>query len=269
MIPPSLCQSTPAGSWARVSWLLLQGLRQPGWVIAILGAIALLSLALPRHRWRRLTLACSGGLLLLYLSILSPAVAQLGNRFLSAWVPPDSGQAVDAIVVLGRGAQLRPQRVAVVARLWQQQRAPLVFASGRHDALEIVQMLADRGLPAPSLEGEPCSATTEENAQFTAAILQPQGIHRILLVTDPPHMLRSQLTFQSVGFEVIPHMSPLPHRLKKPGEGLIVFREGVGLVAYGLMGRYFSRQVNPDASFPHQATAWDPPAAASLARPNG
>lgn len=201
---------------------------------------------LAKTRWRRLILGVTGGVMALYLLILSPKVAQVGNYFLSGLVPTDSGHSTDAIVVLGRGPQLQASRVKVAAQLWQQQRASLVFASGRGDAPKIIHMLEDLGLPPEALDGEPCSATTEENARFTAAILQPRGIHRIVLVTDPPHMLRSLLTFQSFGFDVTPHMSPLPNTFKKPGDGLLVFREWFGLIAYGLMGRYFTRQVAPE-----------------------
>ncbi len=68
-------------------------------------------------------------------------------------------------------------------------------------------------------------------------MLQPQGIKKIILVTDPPHMLRSLLTFRNVGFEVIPHKSKVPH-LTQTRKAMMMFYEYMGLVKYGLKGEF-------------------------------
>jgi uncharacterized SAM-binding protein YcdF (DUF218 family) len=180
-------------------------------------------------------------LLLLYSLGLSPLGAKVGGKGLALLIPQDNGQTADAIVILGRGENFRPSRVQVAAELWQQQRSPLIFASGRGDAIEIGQMLEAAGVPATAIDGEPCSATTNENALFTAALLQP-GIRRLILVTDPPHMARSLLTFRSLGFEVIPHPSPVPNSLDNRKRQFLVLREWAGLIGYGMMGRYFARE---------------------------
>jgi uncharacterized SAM-binding protein YcdF (DUF218 family) len=180
---------------------------------------------------------------------------KIGNRILVAFLPSDAGTTADAIVVLGRGGELRPERVDVSAQLWDARRAPLIFASGSGDAQEIADMLAQKGIPAGAIDGEPCSRTTEENARFTAALLQPKNVHRILLVTDPPHMLRSLLTFRSLGFDVTPHTNPLPNRLDTRKKAYLVFREYLGIVGYGLRGRFLPREpseadLNPTAIVP-------------------
>jgi uncharacterized SAM-binding protein YcdF (DUF218 family) len=129
----------------------------------------------------------------------------------------------------------------VAAQLWKANRAPLLFASGQGDAEEIAQLLEQQGIPSAAIDGEPCSRTTEENARFTATQLRPRHIQRIILVTDPPHMLRSLLTFQSLGFETIPHPNPLPAALSIEKRGLLVFREYFGLLSYELKGRFSAR----------------------------
>ncbi|WP_228040081.1 YdcF family protein [Nodosilinea sp. LEGE 07088] len=172
---------------------------------------------------------------------MSPLGGKIGAAGLALLVPADNGQPADAIVVLGRGERFRASRVQTVTDLWREQRAPLIFASGRGDAIEIGQMLEANGLPPESIEGEPCSTTTNENALFTAALLKPRGAKRLVLVTDFPHMARSLLTFRSLGFEVIPHTSPIPADYGPKGERLLVMREWIGLISYGLMGRYFAR----------------------------
>ncbi len=47
------------------------------------------------------------------------------------------------------------------------------------------------------------SMTTAENALYSAAVLQPEGIKKIVLVTHAYHMRRSALLFEAQGFEVV------------------------------------------------------------------
>ena len=48
------------------------------------------------------------------------------------------------------------------------------------------------------------SRTTWENAQFSAQVLLPQGIKRVVLVTHAGHMPRAVWSFRKAGFEVVP-----------------------------------------------------------------
>jgi len=230
-----------AGYWAGLSWRVYDLLIRPQLVMPILAVFIAAPWALRSWRWKRQASLAGVLLLLLYSLGLSPLGGRLGGKGLALLIPADSGQTADAIVILGRGGDFRPSRVQVAADLWREQRAPLIFASGRGDAIEIGQMLEAAGVTGDAIDGEPCSATTNENALFTAALLQPQGIKRLILVTDPPHMARSQLTFRSLGFEVIPHPSPVPSDLNFKQRQFIVIREWAGLITYGMMGRYFAR----------------------------
>ncbi|MBD2260237.1 YdcF family protein [Pseudanabaena sp. FACHB-2040] len=232
--------------------MIFRWVTQPTLVVPVLLAFTGLPWLLRAERWKRPVSRIGLTLTLIYLVLFSPTIAKIGSRFLMVGVPQDPGQPADAIVVLGRGTPLRPSRVDVATELWQQERAPLIFTSGRGDAIEIAQKLKSKGVPAQALDGEPCSSTTEENAEFTAALLRPQGVQRIVLVTDPPHMLRSQLTFQSFGFKVTPHISPLPGDLENRGNQVLVLREWAGLIAYGLMGRYFARSESPEVPWANQ-----------------
>ncbi len=240
MIDPSRCLETSDSRWATFSWLVFNGLSNPILILsALLGLTGLPWIS--RWRWRKWVSGVGALLLVVYLAAISPGAIALGTRLLTSSLPPDTGKPADAIVILGRGANLRPQRVNVAADLWQDQRAPLIFASGRGDAEEIAAMLEATGIPASAILGEPCSSTTEENAQFTAGLLPPQTFQRIILVTDPPHMLRSLLTFRSLGYEVIPHPNPLPRQIQLSQKGFLVFREYLGLVSYGAKGRFLDR----------------------------
>ncbi|HEY9668428.1 MAG TPA: YdcF family protein [Coleofasciculaceae cyanobacterium] len=157
-------------------------------------------------------------------------VAELG---LLRFLPPDSGAAADAIVVLGRGPIAAEQRINSAAQLWQAKRAPLVFTTGRGDAQRMIERLEAKGLPKQALDGDNCALTTLQNAVFTAAILQQQDFRTIVLVTDEPHMLRSLLVFRAQGFTVIPHPIPLPKNWGFKEKYFITLREFTGLISYG------------------------------------
>jgi uncharacterized SAM-binding protein YcdF (DUF218 family) len=59
----------------------------------------------------------------------------------------------------------------------------------------------DFGIPVKWVEGK--SRDTAENAAFSAAILRPQGMRRIVLVTDAMHMPRAKSAFEQAGFDVL------------------------------------------------------------------
>lgn len=227
-----------------LNWTVIYVFSQPAVVVLFLLALAIWPWVLHLNWWKKPAVTFSSCLLVAYLALLSPLFISFGNRLLVDSVPPDRGGKAGAIVVLGRGPLQNPSRVAEAQALWKRQRAPLIFASGRIDAPLIADLVRAK-VPAEAVSGEPCSRTTEENAEFTAAILRPQGVRTIILVTDPPHMLRSLLTFESFGFKVIPHTSPLDPETDRVRRRFMLFRESVGLVSYGLMGRYAAREVPP------------------------
>lgn len=172
------------------------------------------------------------------------------DQVLFLLLPTHSTQVSDAIVVLGRGPLFNEHRVERAAELWQAKQAPRIFVSGAGDASVIIERLEEKGIPQTVLDGENCSLTTKENAVFTAAILQPQGIRRIVLVTDEPHMWRSVLVFRAYGFKVIAQTSQIPSYLGGIRAKLFLrIREYTALVSYGLRGLYFSKP-SPESNSP-------------------
>jgi uncharacterized SAM-binding protein YcdF (DUF218 family) len=227
-------------------------------LLILLALLWVLWLLMPR-RWKwfwRIPLVgvASAAILLAFTNI------DLGLWGLTALVPPDSGEPAEAIVVLGRGEAFRDSRVAEVKTLWQSDRAPRIFASGMSDAQSMIQALESNGIPTQSVFGEECSQSTEENAVFTNAILRPQGIRSILLVTDPPHLLRSVLLFRSFRFHVIPHASPLPAFSSPQAQDRLELREYLGLIKYATTGQFFPRPVTslnqPPASVIQKLQDW-------------
>ncbi|MNG08319.1 hypothetical protein D3C84_916680 [compost metagenome] len=90
------------------------------------------------------------------------------------------------------------------------------------------------------------SRTTWENATFSAKLLQPAGVRRVLLVTQASHMPRARWCFERAGFEVVaapmgylgvPNGRPaggwLPEA-KAVWQSGILLNEAIGLLAYPL-----------------------------------
>lgn len=255
MLDPAVCRpDSPVGPWVRFTWELFDGMTNPALVLPILFSLILIPWFVRPWRWKRTTSGLGVMLLLLYGLIASPLAVQVSDWLLVRGLPPDTGQPAQAIVILGRGVDLQQDRVQVAAQLWRAGRAPLVFVSGTNDAPPMAKSLANLGVAPAAIEGEPCSRTTEQNAQFTAALLQPQGVRQILLVTDPPHMLRSVLTFRSFGFEVIPHPNPFPSDYQVRKQAFLIVREYLGLVSYGLLGRFAPRPAPPVESVAQSLT---------------
>lgn len=194
------------------------------------------------RRWRRrLKLPIIISIIAIIMASPLPlAVSQWG---LTMAIPRDTGETADAIVVLGRGDDFRDSRIAEAWQLWKSNRAPLVFTSGMLDARPITQVLRELGIPAHQSSGEECSQSTEENALFTAAILHPNKVQKILLVTDTVHMLRASLVFKHFGFQVIPVPVDGPTHITHRAKFQILLREYAGLVKYGFNGLFKSRSL--------------------------
>ncbi len=220
----------------------------------------LLWLISPRY-WKRRFILPVAIIGLIYLFITSPIMLTLASQGLTFSIPQDSGEKVDAIVILGRGESLRKPRMVLGKDLWQQKRAPKIFVSGMLDAEEIIAYLENKGVSRLEISGEKCSQNTEENAQFTTALIYPQGIRNILLVTDSPHMLRSQTLFQSYGFKVIPRMIDLPVQWSTNKQLKAVLREYAALVNYQWNGQLRSRTqeeiLNPSEKVSDRLKNWN------------
>lgn len=164
----------------------------------------------------------------------------LNKAFQLMVVQPDTGEPVDAIVVVGRGKDTTEERAAAAVQLWQNGRAPEVFMSGVADATLLVKSAQKKGMPDDHLSIEGCSRSTWDNAFYTELLLpfdkSSSEKPKILLVTDHLHIARATLIYRSFGFEVIPY----PVKLKFSAWRRHVLREFFVAIYY-----VYSRKIFP------------------------
>jgi uncharacterized SAM-binding protein YcdF (DUF218 family) len=211
-------------------------------------------------------------LVLLAISAFSP----LGNLLLyplEARFPPwDAARgAPDGIIVLGasidadlsashgtpvvRNSADRIITAAVLALRYPNARVVFSGGSGNlisNDAREAdyaAAIFESLGIDKSRLIMERRSRNTQENAEFSKALVAPKKGERWLLVTSAYHMPRSVGLFRKAGFAVEPY--PVDWRVGGPGDlftfsniavdGLgrtdLAVREWIGLIAYRTTGK--------------------------------
>lgn len=168
------------------------------------------------------TLAWSG--LLFGLLLITPASVKLLTQPLENFPALQAPELAtgEAIVILGGGQRrhlaeyggaapnhLTLERLRYGARLARQSDLPVLMSGGivRHgETAEALIMAAslhsDFGVKARWVEVE--SRDTQENARYSARILEAAGIRRIVLVTHAAHMRRALNEFKAQGIAVIP-----------------------------------------------------------------
>jgi uncharacterized SAM-binding protein YcdF (DUF218 family) len=196
---------------------VLEHLSRPwtqAWLLVLVGVLLLCW-----RRWRVGGTLLLSGVAWLWLCA-TPAFALLLQRRLIEQYPTLAAAAypkADAIVVLGGGvipsasldwdsdvADTDATRVGFGLLLFKAGRAPDVLLSGGHDAaLQMASKLRQQGVPAGALQTEQASASTYQNALYSAAMLKRDGQRRILLVTSPMHMPRAVASFRRQGLNVI------------------------------------------------------------------
>lgn len=123
----------------------------------------------------------------------------------------DEARHVDAIVVLGaaqydgRPARVLAARLDHALELYQRGLAPLVVTTGGNqpgdrftESQASAKYLIEHGVPAEAIvqvQGD----TSYDELRAARDVLHGRGLDRVLLVSDPYHMLRIQLVAEELG----------------------------------------------------------------------
>ena len=103
------------------------------------------------------------------------------------------------------------ERLRLGARLAKASSLPILVTGGAPDRINqtdipeghLKAQVLEHELATPVKWLEEQSATTQENAQFSAKILKKQNIHQIYLVTHFWHMPRAKAFFENEGIQVV------------------------------------------------------------------
>jgi len=181
-------------------------------IVAVLGALLL-------RRWRRV----GGVLLALGLGSLwlfaTPVVADALQRLAEHYPALDIDQPTraQAIVILGGGGErdyapeyrgptpeyVLLERLSYGAFVARRTGLPILVTGAPREALTMqTSLVRDFGVPVRWVENQ--SGDTFENARYTAQMLKPEGIGRIILITSSTHLWRAAHEFEAAGFDVVP-----------------------------------------------------------------
>lgn len=160
----------------------------------------------------------------------------------------DEARPVDAIVVLG-AAQFdgRPSpefkaRLDHVVELWQRDLAPLIVVTGGKlpgdrftEAQAAIRYLTKQGIPESAFLSEDTSHNTYDQLTGVRDVLRERGLRRVLLVSDPYHMLRAQLIAEEVGLTA--YVSATRTSTMPSGQAVLRhFKEAAGISVGRIIG---------------------------------
>ena len=176
--------------------------------------------------WRRVGLFIALVASLCLYIVATPAFSSWLTYRIEAGIPdnPDLGGA-QAIVVLGGdvrlGADGEPdtlgpnslERVVFAAEAYRRLRLPVAVsggpAEGSHEpAGDLMKVALERDFAIPVTWDEYRSATTIENAVYTAPLLAADRVNTVILVTQAWHMPRSLWSFERMGLRALPWPAP-------------------------------------------------------------
>lgn len=182
----------------------------------LLAALGLVLVVLRRRRLGGIVV-CATGLALLWV-LATPIAADSLVRWAERYPALNPQQVGDAqsIVILGGGVRVDApeygtsapgatslERLVYGARLARQTHLPVLISGSRLETASMDNFLQqDLGVTARWLENR--SRDTHQNAQFSAAILAREGVHKVVLVTSAAHMARAVVEFNQAGIDTVP-----------------------------------------------------------------
>jgi uncharacterized SAM-binding protein YcdF (DUF218 family) len=214
-------------------------LQRVAWIALVLPPVSLLLLCLlglllnvrVRRSGRMLVFAGAAGLLVLALPLFSRMVfAALDSGVLTEPSAPGA-EPPQAIVILGgdvthsaAGFGDGPgtlERLRVGAALWRQTKLPVLVSGGAtwREEPPVAVLMADsleKDFNVPVRWVEDRSKDTWENARESAAVLRPEGVSSVYLVTHEWHLRRALFAFKRWGIAARPVAVPVDRGPDEP-----------------------------------------------------
>jgi uncharacterized SAM-binding protein YcdF (DUF218 family) len=154
-----------------------------------------------------------------YAAVIIIALWLLALGAVIAWGSRDRAQASDAIVVLGaaqywgRPSPVLRARLDHAMGLWRRGLAPRLVLTGgvgvgdtTSEAAVSRKYVVSAGIPDSAILLETSGRTTRESLRSVARMLESRDIKRVILVSDPFHMLRLDILARRFG--LVPYTSP-------------------------------------------------------------
>ncbi len=153
-------------------------------------------------------------LFLLWLLGVAAWIIWVGDR--------DQAAPADAIIVLGAAAyDAKPspvfeERIRHGLDLYKQGFAPkLIFTGGfggaraRFSESQVARRYAlKQGIPSDAILIETQSRTTRQNLEEARQLMAQQGMHKVILVSDPLHMARALRLSKELGIDALASSTP-------------------------------------------------------------
>jgi uncharacterized SAM-binding protein YcdF (DUF218 family) len=196
----------------------------------------------PRRRWVRRVVLVVVGL----------AALCSGYFLVNLWLvyrtgETDQARPVDAIVVLGAAqydGRPSPQlaaRLDHVVVLWKRGLAPMVITTGGKrlgdrftEAEASAKYLETKGVPAAAIQ-QVSGATSYDELVAARDLLRSRDLRRVVLVSDPYHLLRTRLVSQELG--LVAYVSPTPTSLVRGSRAFwLEVKEAAGVSVGRLIG---------------------------------
>jgi uncharacterized SAM-binding protein YcdF (DUF218 family) len=158
----------------------------------------------------------------------------------------DQGRQVDAIVVLGaaqydgRPSPVLQARLDAALEAWNAGYAPLIIVTGGKlegdrftEAESSRNFLVDNGVPSSAILLENEGHSTEQSMDGVVRLMNQQGMHRALFVSDGFHLFRIKYIADHLGIEGFGFPATNSPISRYSGEEFFyVMREAAGVVDY-------------------------------------
>ena len=206
LVPPAGPLLVAAAGAALIRWHPGTRARRAGWVLLVAALATLWVLATPvvAEALSRVTQRCPA--LDLSRPLTAQAIVILGGETMRTRAPEYGGEPAVQLSLL--------ERVGYGAFVARRTHLP-VLVSGSVDETRAMRATLARDFNVETRWVENRSRDTFENAAFSARLLEPAGVTRIILVTSADHEWRAMHEFTSAGLSVVPAPAGLysPHEL--------------------------------------------------------